>query len=94
MAFTVTARHNANAGTTAAQTHSPSATTPTADSLLLLGFGAESAGSTVTPAIQTPTGGGLTYTLVAKAGESPTINWDSLPDYRIAGAMFRAPVGG
>ena len=83
MAFTVTARHNANAGTTAAQTHTPSATTPTADSLLLLGFGGESAGSTVTPAIQTPTGGGLTYTGMAQGTARAWRDWQPgvrLPD--------------
>jgi hypothetical protein len=95
LAFTVTARHAGNSGITAASTLVSSSSTPTADSLLLVGMAAENNGGNADAQVwQTPTGGGHTYTQVA---ESPDAGFDGAAtpsQYMLSAAMYRANVGG
>ncbi|MEE9125402.1 MAG: hypothetical protein V3U14_13065, partial [candidate division NC10 bacterium] len=97
MAFTTTARQAGNNAKTSVTTLTTAAATNTADSLLLAfasstqdDFGADRA-----PAISTPTGGGLTWTEVVKAGETEGWSLNGLsPDTDQAIACHRAVVGG
>lgn len=93
MAFSVTARHSFGTANVSAQTATTDSVTETADSLLLYGLGFENDNHSTTPAIQTPTGGGLTYSLVGKAGESPTLPWASLTGFLTGAALWSAPIG-
>lgn len=93
MAFTVTARQSGNSGSTSSATFTTGSATPTANSLFVVFSGGESDGVGMTPAIQTPVGDALTFTLVAKGGESPTYAWSNDGGYKVSAAMFRAPVG-
>ena len=92
--FVVTARHSGNLGTSSAQTLTTSSTTPTADSLLLAFYAAENDGHNVATTLGAPTGGGLSYSLVNKIGDSVTIPWDTAAtDFRISSALYQATVG-
>lgn len=93
MAFTVTARHSGNSGTSSAQTRATNSTTPTANSLFLVCWGSQNDAVPTAPTFQTPTGGGLTYTQVRTAGDSTSYPWDSDDSFRTAAAVYRADVG-
>jgi hypothetical protein len=94
VAFTVTARHSGNSGTTSAQTRATNSTTPTANSLFLVAWSSEHDAVATAPAFQTPTGGGLTYTQVRTAGDVTTYPWNGDDAFRVGSAVYRADVGG
>lgn len=94
MAFTVTARQSVSTGTVGSQTATTNSTTPTASSLFIACWGSENNSDSTAPSLQTPTGGSLTYTLIAKNGESPTLPWSGSATFNAAHGVYRADVGG
>lgn len=94
MAFTVTARQSGNSLTTSSQTKATGSATPTANSLFLVLWASEHDTVATAPSFQTPTGGSLTYTQVAKAGDTTSYPWNGDDSFRVGGAVYRAPIGG
>jgi hypothetical protein len=97
MTFAVTARHLGDNGTSSSQTVATGSTTPTADSLFVVGWGSEADSSNTAVAIQPPTGGSLSYTQVATLGEGTggsVIPWDGDSRFRLGMGVYRADVGG
>ena len=92
MAFTVTARHSGNSGTTSAQTLTTDSQTPTASSLLLVFFGAQNDSHSQAQVFQTPTdsGAGLTYTSIVNITDIP---WEGSASFALGQAAYRATVG-
>ena len=90
MPFVITARQSGSGASTGSPFTTSSAT-PTANSLLLLGDGAQNDSNTATQSHATPTGGGWTYTQI---GSSPTqVNWASENIYATTGALWQAAIG-
>jgi hypothetical protein len=93
VAITVTARQDFDGALTAAGNQASSSTTPTANSLLLTTFGVFDNGAG-NPVLSTPTGGSLTYTLIAKDGENDLWQYDGLGTFAAGAGAWRAQVGG
>jgi hypothetical protein len=92
--FRVTQRHSGDNNTVNSQTLTTSSATPTAQSLLLAFYGVENANHTTAPTLSAPSGGGLTFTLVDKIGDSVSIPWGgSFEEFRAASACYSATVG-
>ena len=91
MAFAVTARHQGAPTETSSQTDVTDSVTPTASSLLLTFWAAERNTHTTAEAVQTPTGGGWTYT---QRAVSTAQTWDGDNQFSILAALYSAPVSG
>jgi hypothetical protein len=92
-AFTVTARHAVNTGSTSGQTATTNSATPTADSLLLAAYGVESNNHSTLPTLGAPTGGALSFDLVTKDGDDAGLPWADATAYNSGSALYRAQVG-
>lgn len=91
MAFTVTARHAQGPTASSSQTGVTNSTTPTADSLLLVAWASQRDNHSTVESLQTPTGGGWTYTQQAV---SAVFAWHTSPGFDIKAMLYSAPVGG
>lgn len=90
MPFVITARQSGGGGSTGSP-FTTSSDTPTANSLLLLGDGAQNDNTVTAQSHATPTGGGWTYTQI---GSSPAqVNWAGENVYATTGALWQAAIG-
>lgn len=90
MPFVITARQSGGGASTGSP-FTTSSDTPTANSLLLLGDGAQNDSTNTAQSHATPTGGGLTYTQI---GSSPAqVNWAGENVYATTGALWQAAIG-
>lgn len=99
MAFTVTGRYSSYTGVSSSTSHSPTATTPSANSLLLVGFCTEQDNNSSTSGELSISGGGLTWTDVDEMDGAESVDYGTWGQpysaaYRLSAGMYRAPVGG
>lgn len=92
MAFAVTARHTGTNGTSSGQTQATNSVTPTADSLILCGYGVQNNNHAVLPTLAAPTGG-PTMTLIGKAGDTTAIQWADSTDFNQGSCFYYGAIG-
>jgi hypothetical protein len=92
--YTTVPRHAATTGQNPDQSLTTNSTTPTANSLLFVFYGVINDNHTTAPVLSAPSGGGLSFTLVDKVGDTVVIPAEGLyPESRIASACYFAAVG-
>lgn len=91
MVFTVTARHSGNSAQVVGTTLTTDSVAETANALLILGSAAQNDLHLAAQTVQTPVGGGLSYTQVAQSAQ---VAFDGSQNFGMRGNVWRATIGG